>query len=95
MATNLKWEFEFLGQKENKKYICIKTDDCKGNGLGISECYHYYTQNIEDKSLKSINYMSVPTFENKPSKLEATHLMDEITRFFHGWIPYNMEVANS
>lgn len=89
----MNWDFEYLGVKDGSDYFCIKMDDGKGNGQGVSTRFHYYKKQ-EDESIQTLNYMQIPNFKEKPSKKEATVLMDKTTRFFNGWIPYNMKVVN-
>lgn len=89
----MKWQFDYLGKKDDREIFCIISDDGKGNGQGISTRFHYYERN-EDGSMKALSYMTVPISTNRPSKKEATILMDKVTRFFNGWIPYTMEVLN-
>ncbi|MEK4487943.1 hypothetical protein MHH81_20765 [Psychrobacillus sp. FSL H8-0484] len=89
----MKWSFNYLGDKDNRQYFCITTDDGTERGQGISVRFHYYSRQL-DGSLKSLNYMEIPIFGHKPSKEEAKKLMDIITRFFHGWLPYNMIISN-
>lgn len=89
----MKWKFHYLGDQQNEQYFCIITDDGKGNGQGISTCYHYYIRR-EDGSLKTLNYLQIPQFEEQPKRHEAALLMDRVTRFFHGWIPYRMDIVN-
>lgn len=87
----MEWTFDYLGEKEGRQFFCIITDDGKGRGQGLSTCFHYYSRNT-DKSLKSLNYMEIPTFKEKPSRQEALFLRDAVTGFFHGWIPYKMNI---
>lgn len=88
-----KFSFDYIGENKQGKHFCIITDDGEGNGIGISTCYHYYVLKA-DGSIKHNNYMSIPMFNKRPGAAEAAAVMDRVTRFFNGWIPYNMEIVN-
>jgi hypothetical protein len=88
-----KFSFDYIGENKQGKHFCIVTDDGEGNGIGISTCYHYYVLKA-DGSIKQYNTMFIPMFYKRPGAEEAAAVLDRVTKFFNGWIPYNMEIVN-
>ncbi|TVX85643.1 hypothetical protein [Paenibacillus agilis] len=84
----MKYAFEYLGKsKDGLRYFVVITDDGRGlNQQGIDICFHNFVLS-QDRSIKKVNYMEVPTFKGKPSLSEMEEVYDLVRRQLAPFVP--------